>query len=193
MFTRTDLATLFAHEPRLGASIFMSTHTRGAEIRQGPIRLKNLLTEVGAIRHGLLPQTSGHGATTWVDTPDIAAAAAVVLTNPDLQGGAGTDGRAYVLTGTPATSYPEIAELMTEVLGRRVRYVHVPAPAMFLGLKLSGMDTWQARGLIHQFVDVVRHGHDHGRLSTPELAQLLGRTPTSLTDYIATHRAELTG
>ncbi|MEP6560501.1 MAG: hypothetical protein ABJD68_05405 [Nakamurella sp.] len=47
MFTRIDLATLFAHEPRLGASIFMSTHTRGAEIRQGPIRLKNLLTEVG--------------------------------------------------------------------------------------------------------------------------------------------------
>ncbi|MEO9200524.1 MAG: hypothetical protein ABI206_17390, partial [Antricoccus sp.] len=46
MFTRTDLATLSAQAPRLGASIFMPTHTRGAEIRQGPIRLKNLLNQV---------------------------------------------------------------------------------------------------------------------------------------------------
>ncbi len=170
---------------------------RGSGVRWTTLKpgayMKNLLTEVGAIRHGLLPQTSGHGATTWVDTPDIAIAAAAVLTDPDLQGGSSTDGRAYVLTGTPATSYPQIAELMTELLGRRVRYVHVPAPAMFLGLKLSGMDTWQARGLIHQFVDVVRHGRDNGRLSTPDLAQLLGRAPTSLADYITTHRTELTG
>jgi hypothetical protein len=46
LFTQTNLATLWAHAPRLGASIFMPTHIRGAQIRQGPIRLLNLLTEV---------------------------------------------------------------------------------------------------------------------------------------------------
>lgn len=155
--------------------------------------MKNLLTEAGAVRRGLLPQTSGHGATTWVDTPDIAAAAAVVLTDPARHGGTGDDGNRYVLTGTPATSYPQIAEMMSEVLGQRVRYVHVPAPLMFLGLRANGLPHWEARGLVHQFVDVVRRGHDDGRLSTPDLAELLGRTPTSLPEYLTAHREELVG
>ena len=45
MFTRSDLATLLADAPPLGVSIFLPTHIRGSEIRQDPIRLKNLATE----------------------------------------------------------------------------------------------------------------------------------------------------
>jgi hypothetical protein len=42
MFTRSDLFSLMDATPELGASIFLPTHVRGAEIRQDPIRLKNL-------------------------------------------------------------------------------------------------------------------------------------------------------
>ena len=42
MFTRSDLATLLADPSPLGVSIFLPTHTRGSEVRQDPIRLKNL-------------------------------------------------------------------------------------------------------------------------------------------------------
>lgn len=153
--------------------------------------MKNLLTEAPVIRRGWLPQTSGHGATTWIDTPDVAAAAARVLTDPTRQGGAGDAGRSYLLTGTPATSYPQIAELMTQLLRRRVRYLQVPAPVMVGILRLSGMPSWQARGLIHQFVDVVRRGHDNGRLTSTDLADLLGREPTTLAEFINTHRHQL--
>lgn len=45
MFTKSDLFTLIEAVPRVGVSIFLPTHVRGAEIRQGPIRLKNLLSE----------------------------------------------------------------------------------------------------------------------------------------------------
>lgn len=45
MFTRSDLTALMDAAPGLGVSIFLPTHVRGAEIRQDPIRLKNLAAE----------------------------------------------------------------------------------------------------------------------------------------------------
>jgi hypothetical protein len=45
MFNRSDLATLMDAAPQVGVSIFMPTHVRGREIRQDPIRLKNLVSE----------------------------------------------------------------------------------------------------------------------------------------------------
>jgi len=45
MFTRSDLSTLTSAAPPLGVSIFLPTHIHGSEIRQDPIRLKNLTTE----------------------------------------------------------------------------------------------------------------------------------------------------
>lgn len=42
MFTKSDLSALMEAAPPLGVSIFLPTHVRGAEIRQDPIRLKNL-------------------------------------------------------------------------------------------------------------------------------------------------------
>ena len=51
-----------------------------------------------------------------VDTRDIAAVAARVLTEE------GHAGKAYDLTGPQALTYPEIAHILSDVLGRRVEY-----------------------------------------------------------------------
>ena len=51
MFTPADLTGLMSAAPRLGVSVFLPTHVRGREIRQAPIRLKNLL---GVAQGGLL-------------------------------------------------------------------------------------------------------------------------------------------
>lgn len=45
MFTRSDLSTLMSADPELGVSILLPTHVRGSEIRQDPLRLKNLTAE----------------------------------------------------------------------------------------------------------------------------------------------------
>lgn len=45
MFTRSDLSTLLAADPPLAVSVFLPTHPHGADVRQGPIRLRNLTTE----------------------------------------------------------------------------------------------------------------------------------------------------
>lgn len=48
MFTRADLSTVLDAAPSPAVSIFMPTHVRGDEVRQGPIRLKNLAAEAEA-------------------------------------------------------------------------------------------------------------------------------------------------
>ncbi|GIG40600.1 baeRF3 domain-containing protein [Cellulomonas phragmiteti] len=45
MITTTDLTDLMTDAPDLGVSLFLPTHVRGAETRQDPIRLKNLVTQ----------------------------------------------------------------------------------------------------------------------------------------------------
>lgn len=45
MFTQTDLTRLMTIDPATAVSIFMQTHPKGKEVRQDPIRLKNLLAE----------------------------------------------------------------------------------------------------------------------------------------------------
>ena len=45
MFTRSALSALSAVEVPFSVSLFLPTHVRGAETRQGPIRLKNLTSQ----------------------------------------------------------------------------------------------------------------------------------------------------
>lgn len=150
---------------------------------------KNLLELAPAIRRGWLPGTSGHGATSWVDVRDIAETAARILTEPGLQGDA--TGRSYILTGTHPLSFPEIASTIGEELGGTVRYLHLPWPAMYAVLRLSGLPHWQAKGLVHQFVDVVRRGADCGRVHTFDLRELLGREPRGIADLVHAYRTSL--
>ena len=49
MFTTFDLNALMTAAPQLGVSMFLPTHTLGREIRQDPIRLKNLVTKAREI------------------------------------------------------------------------------------------------------------------------------------------------
>lgn len=151
---------------------------------------KNFLQLAPAIRRGVLPGTSGHGATCWVDVRDIAEFAARVLTTPDVQGG--VDGRSYTLTGTHPLSFPQVAAILSTELGRTVRYLHLPGPLMYAGIRASGVPRWQARGLVHQFVDVVRRGADQARVHTFELEQLLGHPPHDIADLAALHFTDLT-
>lgn len=70
MFTRYDLPALSLAQAPVGVSMFLPTHIRGAEVRQDPIRLKNLtrqaaqkLTDVAGLAPGeaealLQPATS---------------------------------------------------------------------------------------------------------------------------------------
>ena len=152
----------------------------------------NLLPQMAPlIRRGLLPGSSGHGATTWIDSADIAAAAARVLTDPTTQGGPHERGRSYLLTGTQPLSFPQVADILSDELGRRVRYLHVPGPLVYLGARARGIAHPEARGMVNQFTVVVRRGLDNVRVYSPDLEHLLGRPAVDMPAYVRAHRAEL--
>jgi uncharacterized protein YbjT (DUF2867 family) len=59
----------------------------------------------------------GNGVVSWVSTEDIAAVAAIALTED------GHDGRAYVQLGPEPLTLTQVAEHISWVAGRRIRYV----------------------------------------------------------------------
>lgn len=148
--------------------------------------MQNLLQSAPTIRRGLLLQTSGEGATGWIDTLDIAAVAARVLVEP------GHDGREYVLTGPELPSVPDIATQLTAVTGRRVRYLHLPSGLFYGLLRATGNDAWTARGLVHQFVDVLRKGHDNGHVHTDTVRLLTRQEPRTFHHFAERHLATFT-
>ncbi|PRY04640.1 NAD(P)H-binding protein [Kineococcus rhizosphaerae] len=151
-----------------------------------------LLQLAPAIRRGVLPGTSGHGATTWIDSTDIAAAAERVLIDRGRQGGPGADGRNYLLTGTQPLSFPQVATMITERLDRRVRYLHIPAPALYLALRAKRVPHREAHGAVDQLARIVRRGLDDVRVYSTDLTDLIGRPALAMADYIDAHRSELT-
>ncbi|MGF1645766.1 MAG: NmrA family NAD(P)-binding protein [Kineosporiaceae bacterium] len=60
---------------------------------------------------------AGNGRTAFVDAADVAAVAAAALVDP-----AAHRYRAWTPTGPEALTYGEVAEVLTEVLGRPIRY-----------------------------------------------------------------------
>lgn len=73
------------------------------------------------VEHDEMFVPAGDGATSFVDARDIGAVAATVLSE------SGHENRAYDITGPEALTYGEVAELLTDVLNRRITY---PEPSL---------------------------------------------------------------
>lgn len=143
--------------------------------------MQNLTTvhreEIRERREILVP--AGRGRTSFVDARDLAAVAARALTEP------GHEDRAYPLTGAEALDYFEVAEVLSEVVGRRIVYARPTVPEFWRAAR--------ARGLPAGFVAVMVGIYATARLGlagrvTDDLARVLGRPPTTLRRFAADHR-----
>lgn len=118
---------------------------------------------------------AGGGCTSFIDARDIAAVAVCALSLPHIVNG-GLD-----LTGAEALSYDQVAEIFTEVLGRKITYSD-PAPPKF-GLEM------QRRGIKPEFVNVMILIYNTCRFGlaarvTDDVARILGREPKSIRDFV---------
>ncbi len=125
---------------------------------------------------------AGRGRAAFVDLRDVAEVAALALCAPDVH-----REQAYTLTGPEAVGFDRAAELLTEALGRRVRY----EPASVLGyvrhLRRRGQP-W-AQVVVQTILHVgLRFGQ--AEAVDPTLASLLGRPGRTLGEYVRDH-AEL--
>ncbi|SCL34306.1 Uncharacterized conserved protein YbjT, contains NAD(P)-binding and DUF2867 domains [Micromonospora nigra] len=123
---------------------------------------------------------AGHGRAAFVDTRDLGDAAAVVFADPDAHRGAG-----YTLTGPEALDFDQVAALLTEALGRRVRYQPATVAGYLRHLRRRGAP------LVQALVQTVLHtGLRRGQAAAvdPTLPRLLGRPPRTLREYVHDNR-----
>jgi len=110
-----------------------------------------------------------------IDLDDVAEAAATVLTEP------GHVGATYELVGTPALSQAEVAEVVSQKLGRSVRVEAQSIEEWEARARASDMGEYQRETLIKMF----RYYARCGLAGNPNvLGWLLGRPPTTLDEFV---------
>lgn len=123
---------------------------------------------------------AGRGKTAFIDVRDIAAVAAQTLTEP------GHAGKAYPLTGGEALDYYAVAASMSAALGRPITYSD-PSLLRF------AWTMWR-RGNPLAYVAVVAAIYTTTRFGLaapvmPDTAQLLGRPPITLRQFVIDNAA----
>ena len=123
---------------------------------------------------------AGEARISMVDTRDVAAVAATVLTEP---GHAGAD---YDVTGPEALSYADVAAKLTSATGRHITYVGAPDDAVRQALLGAGLDEWFASALVGLYQDYRRSGTGgYAAQVTRTVERLTGRPARSLDDLLA--------
>jgi uncharacterized protein YbjT (DUF2867 family) len=133
---------------------------------------------------GALYGMTGEGRVSYVDTRDVAAVAATVLTSP------GHQGRTYTLTGPEALSAAEAAERLSAATGRQVRYVDVGPDGFRQGLSEAGMPGWLVDALVEG--NALLAAGD-GEAVTDDVASVTGRAPRTLGQFAVDHRMAFGG
>jgi uncharacterized protein YbjT (DUF2867 family) len=119
---------------------------------------------------------AGQGRTSFVDVRDVGEVAALSLLHPDQH-----RNQAYELTGSDALTYTEVAQILTDVLNRRIRYTN-PSMLRFVWWK------WQTEKEDLGFVLIMLALYTVAKLGkaadlTTETARLLGRPPISFRQF----------
>jgi uncharacterized protein YbjT (DUF2867 family) len=109
-----------------------------------------------------------------VDTRDIAAVAVAALTED------GHEGNTYQITGPEALTFDEIAEKLSNVLGKKVSYVDVPPEVARKGMIDTGMPEWFATDLVALFGTF---SAGYGAIVTNTVADVAHKRPISFDQF----------
>jgi len=118
--------------------------------------------------------STGEGKISLVDARDIAAVAVEALM------GDGHDGKTYPITGPEAISYNQVAEIFSEVLGRKISHVSISEEDARKGVEEQGWPDWMINGYI--LGDrIVREGR--ASAVSPTVEEVTGKKPRSFEQF----------
>ncbi len=150
-------------------------------ILRGNFFMQNTLGHAATIREqGAFYAPLGEGRASQVDTRDIAAAAAAVLL------GDGHAGSEYELTGPESITAARLAEVLSEELGREIRYIMVTAEAATASMIRAGAPEWLARDIPRLMAYWSDSLNDR---VTDDLERLTGNPPGDFRQFVRDHRA----
>ncbi len=115
-----------------------------------------------------------------IDPRDVAAAAAVALTQ------SGHAGQAYELTGSQLFTIGEMVQVISGVLGKPIQYVDIPPLAAKLFMLKSGMDKTLVNALMEMLASLRRN---EGAVVTETFQRLTGRLPRTFEAWCRAHIA----
>lgn len=163
-------------------------HVRGLGIGYTFLRpnlyFQGLLLFAGSIStEGTFFAPIGDAAVSAVDVRDIAAVAAVALTE------AGHEGATYTLTGPEAITHAQIAAALTTALGRTVRFVDVP-PEAFADSIRAVLPPWQVDGLLE---DYAHYRRGEAAAVSPVVAEITGTSPRGIEQFARDYATAFAG
>jgi uncharacterized protein YbjT (DUF2867 family) len=125
-------------------------------------------------REGAFYSASSDARISHVDVRDIAAVAVNVLTEPRHQG------KAYTLSGPEALTYDDMANELSQVLGRAISHINLPAADLRAGMLAEGMP----EALADRMLDLERYFRENrAGLITDDVRQVTGREPRRFSEF----------
>jgi uncharacterized protein YbjT (DUF2867 family) len=128
---------------------------------------------------GVIDVPAGKSKTSFIDVRDIAAVAAKVLTED------GHRNRIYTLTGSQSLDYFAVADIMTNVLGKPVRYTNPSIPSFIHHQRQQGRD-WGMTLVMTMLYTITRFGNASS--VTTDVSRLTGHTPIPFRQFVADYR-----
>ncbi|MCS5719331.1 NAD(P)H-binding protein [Herbiconiux sp. CPCC 205763] len=129
---------------------------------------------------GSWSQSATTGRNPLVDPLDVSLVAARILRRPELRD------PVIEVTGPQILSWPDVAEILTGVLGKPVSYVPIPEDTMLSRLADKGVPELMREVAASR--DQANDAGENDRLSSAVMS-ILGRPPRDLGSYLRDHRS----
>jgi uncharacterized protein YbjT (DUF2867 family) len=133
--------------------------------------MQNLLRMV---REGAIHTAAGDGRVAMVDARDVAAVGAHALTSRSC------DGKTYTLTGPQPLSFDDVAEILSQQTGTRIRHVRIARADVRNALERSGVDAWFAEDMANLH-SMLAAGYED--LVTDDVRTVTGTSPSTLAEF----------
>ena len=140
-----------------------------------------LMSGPQAIGMGQLIAAAGDGRASYVTRADCARAAAAALMNA-------TGREVLDITGPESTGQADIAALLSDIAGKDIPYVPMPAEDMVQAMIANGLPEFMARVFV-SFDQAIAEGYLD--VASDDLKTLTGKSGQSVTDFLTENRAVL--
>ena len=123
---------------------------------------------------GIIYHPMGDGKLGMIDVRDIADVAIEVLTSD------GHAGKGYTLTGPASISFAQVAEQLSEAVGKDVEAVSVPVEAAKTSMVDMGLPEWVAAAYADYFV---AYSNNYGDYFTDDVKNITGGSARTYNDF----------
>jgi len=133
---------------------------------------------------GMFFAPASHARISVVDVRDIGEVAAKTLAEP------GHEGKTYDLTGPEALTHAEMAEQLSQAVGKPIRHVDVSPEVMKEALIKNGLPVWQAEGVAE---DYEHYRKGDGQEVSSAIRDITGYEATYFAQFALDHAARFAG